>query len=316
MPRPLPLPWSLLLAAVLCGAAPAGGAEPCPDYDAGTRLGTVQDHTITEISGVVASRRQDGVLWVHNDSGDDPRLYALARDGRLLATVTLTAATHRDWEDLALGPGPDAARDYLYVGDIGDNKEKRTSIRVYRLPEPAVDAGAGAPAEIAVDDVEELRITYPDGAHDAETLLVDPADGGLYVVTKDDSGPSALYRYPAPIRARAVVTLERLVAIPGTDRNEMWQRTPTGGDIAADGGRVALRLYHQVWLWPRAPGQALSEAIAAEPCVASQQEEHQGEAIAFDPDGRGYLTISEGLRPPIWSFRPRDAASAAGTDPG
>lgn len=283
----------------------AAATEGCPSFDAGTRLGNVEAPTITEISGLVASRRAPGVLWVHNDSGDDPRIYALDRSGALLATVTLTDGKHRDWEDMALGPGPDDGKDYLYLGDIGDNKGKRKSIRVYRLAEPILDPGTrGGAAQLEIDDFEKLKMTYPDGPHDAETLLVDPADGTLYVITKATEGPAWLYRYPPPLRPGETVELERVREIAGTAGNQMWQTTPTGGDISVDGSRILLRLYHHVWIWARSPDQSLADALAAEPCVASQREEKQGEAIAFEPDGIGYLTISEGLRPPIWQFAP------------
>jgi hypothetical protein len=302
---------ALLLAGALAttlAATPGAtaAADGCPSYDAGTKLGRVGDPTITEISGLVTSRRAPGVLWVHNDSGDDPRFYALDHSGTLLATITLTDGKHRDWEDMALGPGPADGVDYLYLGDIGDNKGKRDWIRVYRIAEPTVETGGGAgagAAERAIDRFDSLRMTYPDGPHDAETLLVDPVDGTLYVITKNGMGPSWLYRYPPPLRPGEDVTLERLQQIPGTDVNQAWQTTPTGGDIAADGSRIVLRMYHQVWIWTRAPGQSLAEALAADPCPVSQREENQGESIALLPDGRSYLTISEGTRPPIWQFQ-------------
>ena len=88
-------------------AAPFGGPVP---------MGVVQYDPLREASGLVASRSHPGVLWAHNDSGDDPRLYALTTSGRHLGVFTLDGAEARDWEDLAIGPGPEPGVDYLYAG--------------------------------------------------------------------------------------------------------------------------------------------------------------------------------------------------------
>jgi hypothetical protein len=77
----------------------------------------------------------------------------------------------------------------------------------------------------------------------------------------------------------------------------------TGGDVSADGSLVAVRTYTGVYLWDRAPGQAVPEALAAEPCAAPAALERQGESVAFLADGRGYVTVSEGEHPPLHVFR-------------
>ena len=61
---------------------------------------------LRESSGLAVSRRQPGVLWSHNDSGDGPNLYAIDLSGRLLATIPVANAAARDWEDIASGPCP------------------------------------------------------------------------------------------------------------------------------------------------------------------------------------------------------------------
>ena len=98
--------------------------------------GRIRAPAATELSGLVLSRTQPGVLWAHNDSGDSPRLLAVARDGRLLAEVAVTGAESFDWEDIA------ATRGALLVGDIGDNVGQRDAVSVYRVAEPRVGAGA------------------------------------------------------------------------------------------------------------------------------------------------------------------------------
>ena len=104
-------------------------------------IGHVDDSAATELSGLVASRTQAGVLWTHNDSGDSARVIGIRLDGRSLGSFPVTGAQAQDWEDIATGPGRTAGRAYLYAGDIGDNLEQRSTIVIYRFPEPDVRSG-------------------------------------------------------------------------------------------------------------------------------------------------------------------------------
>jgi hypothetical protein len=58
-----------------------------------------------------------------------------------------------------------------------------------------------------------------------------------------------------------------------------------------------------VYLWAREPGQTVADALAGEPCEAPTAFEGQGEAVAIDPDGSGYTTVSEGEHPTIHTAR-------------
>ena len=120
----------------------------CPKFLGGHKVGTVQSALIGEASGLAASRKNPGVLWTHNDDGP-ACVYAIAPDGKHLGVYNLEGAKMRDWEDIAIGPGPQANVDYLYVGAIGDNNSKRKSIIIYRVPEPKVDVNQ-TPAVVTV----------------------------------------------------------------------------------------------------------------------------------------------------------------------
>jgi hypothetical protein len=183
---------------------------------------------LNEASGLAASQAVAGRLWAHNDSGQ-PIVFALDTRGQVTSRVRVTGAAVVDWEAIGVGPCP--AGSCLYIGDIGDNTAARRSISVYRTPEPSVGA------EVAtVSDV--FHATYPDGAHDAETLLVTPS-GELFVVTKDSPGGGALYRFPRELRPGAMHRLELVgSARPGrASRNDRI----TDGSVSPDGAWVALR---------------------------------------------------------------------------
>lgn len=266
----------------------------------GTVVGHLDDPALREVSGLVASRSQD-VLWVHNDSGDGARVYAIDRSGVLRATVDVQGAEAFDWEDVALGPGRTPGGDDVHVGDIGDNKETRDAIAVYRFPEPVVAPGPAQEEAITAGPAERLDLRYPDGPHDAETLLVDPVTGDLFVVTKDMAGRSGVYRVAAPLAPGPGVEMEHVATL-----DLGIGGLATGGDISPSGDVIAVRTYFSVLVWGRSPGESVGDALARRPCARSRIPELQGEAIGFAADEESYLTTSEGegSRVHLWSPDP------------
>ncbi len=243
--------------------------------------GRVQSSQTPELSGLVLSRSQPGVLWTHNDSGDRPRVFALRADGTVLADLDVPGAQAQDWEDIAIRGHE------LYLGDIGDNARRRPTVDVYRVAEPHVPAaGTTAPAT-------RLRLRYPDGAHDAETLLVDPRSGAIVIVTKELDGRSGVY----------VARGSRLRLAARIDLG--LGSLATGGDVSADGRVIAIRTYGSVFVWRRAPGTSLATALRGKPCVSpTPLREGQGEALALTRDGRAFFTVPEGLRSAIRRYVP------------
>jgi hypothetical protein len=241
--------------------------------------GRVADPSANELSGLVRSRSQPDLLWSHDDSGAGPVLFGLRADGRVAARSTVSGAQAVDWEDIAAGPAADG-RPLLYVGDIGDNASRRASIDVYRVPEPRVGAAASAPAA-------RLRLRYPDGAHDAEALLVDPLRGDLVIVTKA-LGAGRAYRASARLAAGSQTTLRRGPAIALS--------LVTAGDVSADGRIVALRGYDRLAVWARHGREPLTTTLRRAPCTSptSLAGEGQGEAIALDRGGTAFATVAEG----------------------
>jgi len=255
--------------------------------------GTLADPDLREVSGIVSGRRSAGVWWAHNDSGDSARVFAVGDDGRALGTFTLGGAAARDWEDIAVGPGPDAGVAYLYLADIGDNSAVRPSVQVYRVVEPAV-ATTGTPVRQTLTGVAVLDLVYPGGPRDAEALLVDPVSGALLIVTKSWTGTADVYRAPAGLTAGSSTVLTRVASLaPGI---------VTGADVTPAGDVVALRTYTGVRLYRRAAGTPVEAAFAGVSCAAQSAPETQGEAIGFTTDGTGYVTVSEGTAQPLHRF--------------
>jgi hypothetical protein len=291
--------WLALVATVLAtGACGGQGDDPGeaathPNLCGGLRAkitGTVSSPEATELSGLAVSRSQHGVLWTHNDSGDRARVLAFTTRGRLLADLAVPNATNVDWEDLAIGPGPRRG-DALYLADIGDNLRQRPEVVVYRVAEPHVPARSGG----ATSRARRLALRYPDGAHDAEALLVNPSSGALLIVTKDFSGVTGVYAATRP-RPGHVTTLRRVARLTLRAGQAI-----TAGDISADGRTVALRSYFRPFVWIRRRGESVPETLRRRPCDAKADllGEGQGEALGLTRDGRAFFTVPEGPQPPI-----------------
>src|SRR5687768_4317851 len=214
-------------------------------YGPATRITTIKNQSVTESSGLVASRTLPGAYWTHNDSGDGPFIYAFNTRGESLAVFRVAGANARDWEDIASGPGPQRNRSYLYIGDIGDNSAKRSDIVVYRIPEPdlkTANRNSSKSRPLATENAEAIRLTYPDGKHDAEALLVHPSTGNLYIVTKVVFANPVVYEATAPFTPHKSVMLKRVreIRVPS-----IFGGALTGGSISPDGRRVAFCDYFQ-----------------------------------------------------------------------
>lgn len=288
--------------------ADGGPVGPCTTFEQGVEAGRVANPALDELSGLGASRRNAGVLYANNDSGDVARVFVLTESGADLGTITLSGAAHVDYEDLAVGPGPDG-ESWVYVADTGDNAARdgsgpaRASMVVYRFPEPALDTTA--PVAL-VATPEAITLTYPGSAHDCESLAVDPRSGDLYLLTKEDTGPSTLFVVRAPLPTDAV--LEEVTTLDVGGAIAPGSRNATAMDLAPNGRALLLRTYNRLYLFTREDTQAWSGALAMPGVAVPVRTEPQGEAVAWRPDGRGYFTSSEGGGPPLYAYVATDPA--------
>ncbi len=298
---------TLRLSLRLCGFAGvcfclSYGAQrtPQPPYGPPATIATIKEKSVTESSGLIASRVTPGAYWTHNDSGDGPFIYALNTRGAALGIFRVTGAQARDWEDIAAGPGPQANKSYLYLGDIGDNNGVRDEIVVYRVAEPALNAAARNLTKArpgTTEPAEAIRLKYPDGKHDAEALLVHPTSGHIYIVTKVLIANPVVYEAVPPFVAGKLVTMRRIgeVRVPS-----LFGGVITGGSVSPDGHRVALCDYFQGYeLVLPAASSDFNDIWRQGMTGFDLGKRKQGESITYRLDGKALLATSEGKQSPL-----------------
>jgi hypothetical protein len=261
-------------------------SDPCRLAGPPRALGNVRGLS-AELSGLAASRVNDGVLWTHADSGGVATIFAIDTTAASLGELHVTGVTPIDWEDIATGPC--AAGQCIFIADTGDNDLERASVAIYEVTEPATAMTA---------DVTAIKrdITYPDEPHNVEALVVDPRDGALYGITKVTAARAKLYQLASP----TATALGELPMFPGADVRV------TAADFAVDdecGARLLVRTRSALFLFAGARDVAMSALIATTPVMMPVANEPQGEAVAWRRDGRAYFTVSEGTDPPLWIVR-------------
>lgn len=262
----------LLTVLVACASDP----RDCEGYSEPEDLGAMETDELDETSGLALSPAQ-GVLWAHNDSGDEARIFAIGLDGSHRGIWQLAGVDVQDVEDIAFDT---AGR--LVLADIGDNRSKRDSVRLLRFAEPDVSTGGGT-----IEGVEVFELTYSDRPQDAEALAIDPTTGEHYVFEKDHAGRISVHRADL-----ATGSLDRVLKfnLPGDGDQAI-----TAADFTPDGERLMLRTKDRVFVYSRSGQGDLGALLDSTPCLASAPDEEQGEALAAA--SWGFVTVSEGQNP-------------------
>jgi hypothetical protein len=230
----------------------------------------VHDDRIREASGISRSTYDRQLVFLHNDSGDRARFFAVGSAGKTKAVFDVRHVGARDWEDVASGPDHT-----LWFGDIGDNAQRRDSISVIRVREPQEMQSGSVRGKV-------FRFRYSDGPHNAEALLVRPHSGRVYVVSKSSAG-GTIYRASKHLSARRTNVLRPVAKAPVL---------VTGGDFSPRGTRFVLRTHNYAYLYSKMGGHR--------PRMILLPSERQGEAIGFTNHGNALKIASEGIEQPIW----------------
>ncbi|GAB3388562.1 hypothetical protein [Lysobacter fragariae] len=302
---------SLLSAALLCAFAGAfAGACSRQDVDAPATSGAVLsgvmvDAQLAEISGLAASRRHKGVLWMHDDGGNPARLFAVDASGSRLATLRVEGVPKTDWEDLAAFRLD--GHDYLLLADTGDNGGLRHTLQLHVLEEPATLENA------RLKPVWSITFRWPDGPRDCEAVAVDAAFGQVLLVSKKRQPPEL---FSLPLRpdntqvqtARLVTTLSGIPQ-PGAaelrrDPQARELRRITAADLSPDGRTLAVMTYRDLLLYGRKPGEGWAQALLRAPKVQTLPLLPQAEALGWAADGKSLYATSEFVPAPLYRITP------------
>lgn len=293
---------SLCLVSAGCGAfSPNGAAKTSvsEDFSEPKTVGKLESPELNEASGLAASKCQPDVYWTHNDSGDDAFIFAINGKGGHLGTWKVAGATNVDWEDI------EAIKDkggkcFIYIGEIGDNDRERSEGTVYRVAEPNVSDSARNSSRkdpLETNAADALRFEYPDSRHDAETLLVHPVSGDIYVLSKRTDGPSEIYKLKPDFSAANSQVAVKLgeIAVPAVPNGLL-----TSGDISSDGKHVVLCDYFAGYeLTLPAAAKNFDEIWQQKPARIDIGKRDTGEAIAYSIDGNTIIAISEKKNTPV-----------------
>lgn len=278
---------------------PISDDEKSGDYNPPKVVGTIDSKEIDESSGIAASRCNANVLWTHNDSGNDANVFALDLQGKKLGTWRVPNAKNIDWEDIATVKSANGEC-FLYIGDTGNNtKDRRSKFRIYKFKEPLVSGATDSNRKnpLITEPAEAIEIQYPDSAHDAETLMVNQQSGDIYILSKQLSEPSAVYKLKNDYDLTKTNQLEKITdfTVPAIPNGFL-----TGGDIAPDGKHAIICDYYNAYeLTLPNDAKNFDDIWKQKPLVVELGKREQGEAIGFSADGKSIFATSEGKNSPL-----------------
>jgi hypothetical protein len=291
--------------APLLAAALAGCGEEREPF--ARMSGLMTDDALGEVSGMAASRRHADVLWMENDGGNAPVLYAVSPRGSLLASDRVEGVANTDWEDLATFDLD--GRHYLLVADIGDNGGLRRTLQLHAIEEPA------SLKDTVLRPAWSVSFRWPDGPRDCEAAFVDAAAGKVLLISKKRHPPE-LFEVPLRTKADSTVVARRIGSLAGVPRADARSlkdnpRTArlvgqvTAADVSPDGSSLAVLTYQDVLFYPRGKDESWPQAVARKPRIEPLPTLlPQAEALAWSPSGAGLYASGEFRPAPIFWLDP------------
>lgn len=243
--------------------------------------GKVSDPALDEISGIIASINNPGMFWVHNDSGDEAKVYLIDSAARLMCSFQLEGIEAKDIEDIAWVELE--GQSYVVLADIGDNLAERSNLSLYVFPEPVLKKGVKQDS-IAKASISIKQLKYPGKARDAEAVFIDPLDKQFYLISKREFR-SSLYSADIFKEKKQTYLLNPRFSFPFT--------FITAADISPKRDAIIMKNLTSIFYWPIGRNDSLLEALKKQPLPIPYEPEPQGEAITFDRKSDGFFTISE-----------------------
>jgi hypothetical protein len=273
---------SVLLGGFVLMASCGPKVERTSGFLPGKKLSELKEKKLKEISGLASSHANPGLLWALNDSGNAAQVFLIDDKCDLRQSIELEGIDNRDWEDIAVGPGPDSSKTYVYVGDIGDNDGTHTLKYIYRFEEPIYNPDD---AKQKLNNFDTIIFRLPRSRKmDSEALFIDWKTKDLYIVTKREQ-PVHVYEITYPYSTKDTIEAKEVAVLPTTQI--------VAADLSTDGNELIIKNYSHIYYWNNRAGRSLGEWLKEKPEEIPYLPEPQGESLTWSRDDSGFYTISE-----------------------
>lgn len=281
-------------------------------------MGNIEHHDLDEASGLAFSTKNQGIIWSHNDSGNDPVIYSMSESGRNMGCFLVEESDNLDWEDMASFKRQGLS--YLMLADTGDNLELRGEYSLNIIQEPDIKKeDDNSKCEKAIKPEKIIRFTFPDGSHDCEASAYDPFSDSFLLVSKRTS-PPVLYEVPFSSLSEGVVTARKICEVnltPNPSESEKNIKIPektmkvTGMDISRDGLSMVILTYGDAFLFKKKSlKDSWKSSVSAPPkriTLLNYKDKRltQREAVCFTPDAKSIFVTTENKPSEIFRFKAR-----------
>lgn len=281
-------------------------------YQFPKQIGTLHSKKLSEISGIAASYKHENILWMINDSGNGPYLYAVKHSGEIASIYYLSNIRNIDWEDLS--SFSINQQSYLIIADIGDNDGVRPNRRLYFIEEPELVRDPQKKNELKVN--WQVEYTYEDGPRDCESMAVDLKHERILLLSKRDK-PPRMYTIPLlPLGQERKVVAEKigvLTAIPPISNRDIrfnqhlqWGNQPTAMDISSITHDLVIQTYKTAYLYPGDSDSDASWNFQQCPVPLVLPLLKQAESLCFDQDGQALYVTTEKLPAPVIQLKKKE----------
>jgi len=289
----------LFILIVVSGVVSMANAQICSTWSAPIKAGFLDKKRLKEASGLGVSKQFSNRFYHHNDSGATGIFYVTDLSGAHTKEIIFTHDKVTDVEDVSVGPC--ATGQCIYLGDIGDNDLLRPSIDLWVIPETNQLSNV-------TDTAKKITLTYPDRPHNAESLVVHPVTGDIYILTKEldkvaqRAQPAMLFKLPQSALGQSKVVLQAVanLDLPWINHNfEYHGQIATSMDISPNAKNLLVLTYDnaveinldKIINSPsdtRTWKQDVDYKVLPLEKLLSQQE-----AVAYSSDGRSFYFDSE-----------------------
>lgn len=265
--------------------------------------GTITNNEINEASGIAVSRIHEDIVWVINDSGNSPLVFAVNSKGEHIASLKIKGVKNNDWEDMASFNYK--GKPYILIADVGDNRAKRKKYFLHIIQEPDIKKYSHT-SPVPIKPSWSITFTYEDGPRDCESVAVDIINEKILLLSKRDR-PPVLYELPLNKRKNIVAKRRGLIkSLPKPTQNDIrltkyfnYTTRPTAMDISEDGLSAVILTYANAYYFNlEDPGDWLS-AFLTHPKEIILPFLNQAESVCFGKDATSIYVTTEKIPAPL-----------------